>query len=134
VPVAAPERSGARIEPGYRGFLRLCRLLGFDIEPYQRRIARAAFGDTRELVVVVPKGNFKTTMCSLIGLHHLLVTPDAEVRIGAGVRRQAEICRKRMKGFARNEAIRDRITMLETVERPRRGFVRQPRRGSGVSI
>jgi phage terminase large subunit-like protein len=111
VPVAAPERSGARIEPGYRGFLRFCRLVGFDIEPYQRRIARAAFGDARELVVVVPKGNFKTTMCSLIGLHHLLVTPDAEVRIGAGVRRQAEICLKRMKGFARHEAIRDRITV-----------------------
>jgi phage terminase large subunit-like protein len=109
--LAAPERPETRIEPGYRGFLAFCRLVGFDIEPYQRGIARAAFGDARELVVVVPKGNFKTTMCSLLGLHHLLVTPDAEVRIGAGVRRQAEICLKRMKGFARHEAIRDRLTI-----------------------
>jgi phage terminase large subunit-like protein len=86
-----------------------------------RRIAKAAFGDARELVVVVPKGNFKTTMCSLLGLHHLLVTPDAEVRIGAGVRRQAEVCLKRMKGFARHEAIRDRITVTHFELRDEQG-------------
>jgi hypothetical protein len=40
--VAAPDRPETRIEPGYRGFLAFCRLVGFDIEPYQRRIARAA--------------------------------------------------------------------------------------------
>jgi phage terminase large subunit-like protein len=72
-------------------------------------------------VVVVPKGNFKTTMCSLLGLHHLLVTPDAEVRIGAAVRRQAEVCLKRMKGFARHDAIRDRITVTHFELRDEQG-------------
>jgi hypothetical protein len=106
---------------GYRGFLGFCDLVGFELEPYMRRIARVALGPAREVVVVVPKGNFKTTLCSLLGLHHLLVTEDTEVRIGAGVRRQAEICLKRMKGFARHDAICDRITVTHFELRDERG-------------
>jgi phage terminase large subunit-like protein len=106
-----PEPPQTLIGPGYQGFLRFCDMLGFPLQPYMRRIARVCHGPAREVVIVVPKGNFKTTICSLLGLHHLLVTDDAEVRIGAGVRRQAEICLKRMKGFARHDAIADRLTI-----------------------
>ena len=106
-----PDQGITTVEPGYRGFLRFCDLVGFGLQPYMRRIAKACFGPARQIVIVLPKGNFKTTICSLIGLHHLLCRPDAEVRIGAGVRAQAEICLKRMKFFARHEAICDRLTI-----------------------
>ena len=68
MPTIAPDRPETLIRPGYRGFLGFADMLGFDLQPYMRRIARAAFGETRELVVVVPKGNFKTTLCALLGL------------------------------------------------------------------
>ena len=106
---ADPEQTA--VDPGYRGFLRFCDALGFELQPYMRRIARAAFGPTRELVIVFPKGNYKTTICSLLGLHHLCPDRTPRCRIGAGVRQQAEICLKRMKGFARHDLIRDRLTI-----------------------
>jgi phage terminase large subunit-like protein len=96
-------------------------MLGFEPQPYMRRIARVVHGNARAVVVILPKGNYKTTLCSLLGLHHLLVTEDAEVRIGAGVRRQAEVWLKRMKGFARHEAIRDRLTITHFELRDEQG-------------
>jgi hypothetical protein len=107
----APERPETLITAGLSRLPRVLRAARLRAAPYMKRIARAAFGDVRELVVCIPKGKFKTTMCRLLGLHHLLVTEDAEVRIAAGVRAQAEVCLKRVKGFARHEANRERLTI-----------------------
>ena len=48
-------------QPGYRGFLDFCRRLDVKLAPFQRTIARAAFGPERELVAVLPRGNAKTS-------------------------------------------------------------------------
>ena len=106
----APERPDTAFTPGYHGFLAFAESIGAELAPFQRRIARAHFGH-RKVVAILPKGNYKTTTCALLGLHHLLVTPGAEVRIGAASRRQAEICLKRMKGFARHPLVHDPITI-----------------------
>jgi ketosteroid isomerase-like protein len=110
MPTMAPERPETAIAPGYPGFLAFVDSIGESLAPYQRRIARAFF-DNEETVVILPKGNLKTTTAALLGLHHLLVTADAEVRIVAASRRHAEICLKRMKGFARHPLVRDRVTI-----------------------
>src|SRR5215211_3575374 len=108
MPAIAEKPAEIAIKPGYRGFLAFCEAIGEQLEPFQRRICRAAFSSARKVVAILPKGNFKTTTCALLGLHHLLTVDGAEVRIGAATRRQAEICLRRMKGFARHESIRDR--------------------------
>lgn len=117
MPTLAPERPETAeivrrrtIRPGYRGFVAFCEAIGEPLAAYQRRIARRFF-ENLELVVILPKGNLKTHTAALLGLHHLLVTPDAEVRIVAASRRHAEIVLKRMKGFARHPLVRGRVTI-----------------------
>jgi hypothetical protein len=110
MPTIAPERPHTAIRPGYAGFIAFTDAIGEPLAPYQRRVARRFF-DSLELVVILPKGNLKTHTAALLGLHHLLVTPDAEVRIVAASRRHAEIVLKRMKGFARHPLVHDRITI-----------------------
>lgn len=70
-----------------------------------RRIARAYFGEAREVCVVLPRGNSKTTLAALIGTHHLLTVEGAAVTIGAASVQQARICLERIKGFAAHPAI-----------------------------
>jgi hypothetical protein len=47
--------SATAVRPGYRGFLAFADRVGLRLEPFQRRIARAAFGDERELLVLLPR-------------------------------------------------------------------------------
>ena len=110
MPTIAPERPDTAFKPGYRGFLAFAAAIGEPLAPYQRRIARAFF-NSLELAVILPKGNLKTHTAALLGFHHLLVTPDAEVRIVAASRRHSEIVLKRMKMFARHPLVHDRITI-----------------------
>lgn len=88
------------IEAGYRGLVSFCDLIGESLEAHERRIARAHFGDRREVYAILPRGNLKTSLAAKIGLHHLLTVPSASVTIGASSRDQARICFKRMRGFA----------------------------------
>lgn len=81
----APERPETAFKSGYKGFLAFCEAIGEPLEPFQRRICRAAFSSARKVVAILPKGNYKTTTCALLGLHHLLTVDGAEVRIGAAM-------------------------------------------------
>jgi phage terminase large subunit-like protein len=109
-PIAADPVETA-VAPGYRGLLRFCRLIGEDLEPHERRIARVHFGDEREVYAVLPRGNLKTTLAAKVGVHHLLTVPGASVTIGAASRDQARICFERMRGFAQHPALEDRLTV-----------------------
>jgi phage terminase large subunit-like protein len=99
------------VEPGYRGLVALCELIGEPLEPHEKRIARAHFGSEREVYAILPRGNLKTTLAAKIGLHHLLTVPGAAVTIGAASRDQARIAFERMKGFAQHPALEDLIVV-----------------------
>src|SRR5688572_16616910 len=77
------------IYAGLRGFTRFCALIGEPLQPHERRIARAHFGPAPEVCAVLPRGNRKTTLAALLGVHHLLTATDAAVTIGAASREQA---------------------------------------------
>src|SRR5436305_1472841 len=49
-----------------RDFIRFCDEIGFRLEPFQRKIARAALAPERELLVLLPRGNGKTTLMAAI--------------------------------------------------------------------
>ena len=89
------------VEPGLRGFLDLCERVGFRPEPFQRRIAKAALGPERELVVLLPRGQGKTCLQALVALHHLLTVPDAEIFCCASSRDQATLLFRYAQRFAR---------------------------------
>src|SRR3954462_6259930 len=99
------------IRAGLRGFTRFCALIGEPLQPHERRIARAHFGPAPEVCAVLPRGNRKTTLAALLGVHHLLTAPGAVVTIGAASREQARICFERMRGFAAHPALDGLLTV-----------------------
>jgi hypothetical protein len=47
------------VKSGLKGFEGFYELIEFPLEPYMRRIVRAYFGKSREVVAVLPRGNAK---------------------------------------------------------------------------
>ena len=56
----APKRPELEVQPGYRGLLGFSEAIGESLEPHEKRIARAHFGDEREVYAILPRGNLKT--------------------------------------------------------------------------
>ena len=105
--VKAPEMAVRR---GMAGFEEFSEAIDFELEPFMRRIARAYFDPAKETVAILPRGNYKTTLAALIGLHHLLSVTGASVVIGASSRDQARICFERMQSFLAHPALVDLVT------------------------
>jgi hypothetical protein len=99
------------VEAGYKGLVAFCDVIGESLQSHERRIARAHFGERREVYAILPRGNLKTSLAAKIGLHHLLTVPNASVTIGAASRDQARICFERMRGFAQHPAIEDQLVI-----------------------
>ena len=55
---------------------------GLELEPFQRRILRAIASGTREVVVLLPRGNGKTALAALVALHHLVTVAGRQGRRG----------------------------------------------------
>jgi phage terminase large subunit-like protein len=110
VAVITEKRPETAIKPGLNGFLGFCALIGFELEPYMRRIARAYFSPAREICVVLPRGNAKTTMAALIALHHLLTVQGASVVVGASSRDQARVACERMESFLDHDELDGVVT------------------------
>jgi len=72
-------------------FGRFCEAVGLHLEPFQRQIAKAAAGPQLELVVLLPRGQGKTTLLAALAVHHLLTVDDAAVYVAAASRDQARI-------------------------------------------
>lgn len=82
-------------------FIRFCEQAGLRLEPFQRRIAKAAAGPERELLVLLPRGNGKTTLMAALALHHLITVERAAVYCAASSREQARILYEAAAMFAR---------------------------------
>jgi phage terminase large subunit-like protein len=83
------------------GFAAFCSRIGLELEPFQRRIAKAADGPERECVVLLPRGQGKTTLLAAIALHHLITVEGAAVYCAASSREQARILFEAASAFAR---------------------------------
>lgn len=116
------------IARGYNGLLALARAVGPELAPHQRIIARAMFGPERQTVVVIPRGNAKTSTAGVIGLHHLLTVPDASVSLGAVSRELAAIAYSVMRNMAEHPALHGRVEARAVASA--RGALRVP--GGGV--
>lgn len=90
---------------GLRGFYAFAKVVGAELQPFQRKIARAHFGPERECVCVLPRGSIKSTTASLIAVHHVLTTPDPGVYIGAASREQARVIGNMIRQLVRHPAI-----------------------------
>lgn len=80
----------------------------FELEGWQRRIAKSILVDgVVETLVLIPKGNGKTTLLAAIALWHLLTTGEARCYIGAASAQQAGEMFRHAWGFVRRDAARD---------------------------
>ena len=71
------------------------------MEPFQRKIAKAVLGPEREALILLPRGNAKTTLTALVALHHMLSTEGAKVYFVAASVPQARIAFEAAADFAR---------------------------------
>jgi phage terminase large subunit-like protein len=74
---------------------------GVELEPFQKRIYRAATGPEPEFLALIPRGAGKTSLTALIALHHLITVEDAAVYISAASREQARIMFRAATDYAR---------------------------------
>jgi phage terminase large subunit-like protein len=86
------------------------------------------FGPERQTVVVIPRGNAKTSTAAVIGLHHLLTVPDASVSLGAVSRELAAIAYGVIRNMAEHPALAGRVEARAVASA--RGALRVP--GGGV--
>jgi phage terminase large subunit-like protein len=82
------------------GFRRFCEHVGYPLEPFQRKIAAACYAPERETLILLPRGNGKTTLMAAIAVHHLLAVPNPAVYVAASARDQAAILYESARGFA----------------------------------
>lgn len=99
------------IRPGLTGFEAFCEVVGLDLEPFQRKIARAMFGAEREALVLLPRGNGKTTLLAAIAAHHLLTHEHPMVYLGAASVAQARIAFEAARDFCSHPAVADLVTV-----------------------
>ena len=92
-------------------FTRFCDAIDFPLEPFQRKIARAAFGPQHELLVLLPRGNGKTRLLAALAVHHLLSVERAAVYCAASSRSQASLLHEYAADFAAHPALDGRLVL-----------------------
>lgn len=107
---------------GYRGFLDFAEAVGLALEPFQRKIARAA--DVRELLVLLPRGNGKSRLIGTLAVHHLLTTDKPAVYVAAASRDQARVVFEYARDVAMHPAVADAITVRHLELRVEGGYLR----------
>ena len=84
------------------------------LEPWQLQMLTEHFEGVRELVVLMPKKNGKSSLLAARGLYELITVPGAEVAIVAASRDQAGLILKQARGYiARSPALRSRLTVVQ---------------------
>jgi phage terminase large subunit-like protein len=105
-------------------FRAFSKQISFPLEPFQKKISRAAFENERELVVLLPRGNGKTTLCGALAVHHLLTTDRPAAYVAASSREQARILFEAARDFATHPAVAERIVVRHLELRANNGFLR----------
>jgi phage terminase large subunit-like protein len=79
----------------------LAERVGLHLEPFQRRILKAAAGPEREKLFLLPRGSGKTTIAALDAVSHFLSTEGARVYVAASSEQQAALLYGAADRFAR---------------------------------
>ena len=107
-----------------KDFVRFCATVGLDLEPFQRKIARAAFGDQHELLVLLSRGNGKSRLIGALAVYHLLHEPRPAAYVAAASRDQARVVYEYAREFALHPSIAERFVVRHLELRVDGGFLR----------
>jgi phage terminase large subunit-like protein len=81
----------------------------FELQRFQKMLLTDYAGGIPQTVIVIPKGNGKTTLLGGVALDHLLEIPDAEIIIVAASRDQAGILLSQATGLIQRSGLRDKL-------------------------
>jgi phage terminase large subunit-like protein len=110
--------------PTLRGFYKFAAEVGLDLEPFQRKIVRAAFGPQRETLILVARGNGKSRLVGCLAVFHLLTHPRPSAYVCASSRDQASVVFAYARDFARHPSVAERITVRHLELRVANGGLR----------
>jgi hypothetical protein len=111
------------VRPGYRGFLKFADAVGLALEPFQRRIARAAI-ESRELLTLLPRGNGKSRLAGTLAVHDLLTTERPAIYVAAASRDQARVIYEYARDVAMHPVVSDEVIVRHLELRVAGGFLR----------
>jgi phage terminase large subunit-like protein len=98
--------------------------LDLRVEPFQVQIVREVFSERRETLVLLPRGNGKSTLLAAIGLWHLLSAKQPQVAVGAASREQAAVLFDIARGMASHPAIASRVEITRREIRTPAGWLK----------
>lgn len=81
-------------------FRRFCKQVGYPLERFQSRIVAACFADEPEALILLPRGNGKSTLLAALAVHHLLTVERPAVYCAASSRDQARVIFEAAREFA----------------------------------
>jgi len=90
-------------------FVDLCHRTGFDLEPFQVKIAGCLLGPEREKLITLPRKNGKSRLIGSFAAWHLLRTPRAQVIVVANSKEQAQIIDGYARALAMSPAVETRF-------------------------
>lgn len=106
-------------------FRDLCERVGFELEPFQIKIAGALLGPEREKLVSLPRKNGKSRLIGTFAAWHLLTTPRAQAYIAANSEEQARIVFEYARDVALHPAVDEEFKVrYRELRRPDGGYLR----------
>ncbi len=82
-------------------FEEFCETVGLHLEPFQRTIAQALTGGDDEALILLPRGQGKTSLVAALALWHLVTVENARVYCAAASRDQARVLFEAADRYAR---------------------------------
>lgn len=102
-------------------FGRFCELIGLDLEGFQLKIVAEALSPRRETLVLIPRGNGKTTLLAAFALYHLFANSHPQIAIGAASREQAGTLFEFARTMVAHPALAKRVDVTRREIRRRDG-------------
>src|SRR4051794_13681152 len=99
-------------------------MLGYALEDFQRLIVDEVFSPRREALVLIPRGNGKSTLLAAIALWELLKNPGAQIVVGAASREQASVLFDVAREMARHREIASRVEVTRREIRTAGGWLK----------
>jgi phage terminase large subunit-like protein len=99
-------------------------ILGLRLEPFQVKIAKEVFSNRRECLILLPRGNGKSTLLAAIALWHLLSAKQPQVAVGAASREQAAVLFDIARSMASYPAIASRVEITRREIRTPSGWLK----------
>jgi phage terminase large subunit-like protein len=99
-------------------------ILDLRLEPFQEQITAEVFSDRREALILLPRGNGKSTLLAAIVVWHLLSAKQPRIAIGAASREQAAVLFDIARSMASHPAIASRVEITRREIRTANGWLK----------